>query len=26
LQKQLDALAEKHSLRTKVLTGLEAQP
>jgi hypothetical protein len=26
LQKQLDALAEKHSLRTKILTGLEAKP
>jgi hypothetical protein len=26
LQKQLDALAEKHSLRTKILTGLEATP
>jgi hypothetical protein len=26
LQKQLDALAEKYSLRTKILTGLEAKP
>src|SRR5204862_2549984 len=26
LQKQLDALSEKYSLRTKILTGLEAQP